>query len=145
MTQEEQQYVPRELRTRIRALGVPYRDLARAVGRTSGGWFCDVLRGHTRVPHSLVQSLRIVAEHYEKHGVIGMVVVNKGGAFAGLPDEYEPPAPPSPTTHRAGSDGKVKVMAARAEAGYDIHHPLDERLPVQPDYRPERQGGFPCV
>ena len=44
------------------------------------------------------------------------------GLFA---DNRIPPLPPAPTAELPGTPGKIAVMEARADGGFQVHHPLD--------------------
>ena len=42
---------------------------------------------------------------------------------------------PDPCPHRPGSPGKIEALRLRVELGQQLHHPLDEQIPI-PHYAP---------
>ena len=42
-------------------------------------------------------------------------------------DEFDPPLPPEPTRAVPGSSKKLEVLRERAELGFALHHPADDR------------------
>jgi hypothetical protein len=45
----------------------------------------------------------------------------------GVPINYQPLMPSTPTSHKVGTWERIEVMRRRAEAGEELWHPEDER------------------
>lgn len=66
---------------------------------------------------------------YQTPGVRTKFPVNEKVKRRGVMNGFlTPPLPPEPTSAVPGSEAKVEVMRARAEAGYCIFHPGDATL-----------------
>ncbi len=133
-------YIPEHIAQRLRTYGLSYVEIARAAETTSGAYFTEQMKRRRKMPVALIERLSDLIFNIE----VGLIdpldyrghVQNLGGAYAGTPDEWEPPMADAPCQYRAGSEEKVEVMARRAEAGMAIHHPMDGKGVVAPDYRP---------
>jgi hypothetical protein len=133
-------YLPEHIAQRLRAHSLSYVEVARAADTTSGAYFTEQMRRKRKMPLWLIERLTDLVAKIETGEIDPLDyrghVQNLGGAYAGTPDEWEPPMADAPCQYRAGSEEKIEIMARRAQAGVAIHHPMDGKGVVAPDYRP---------